>query len=124
MSHQIKRFAWLKRVGFILSLMVLVVVIGVFVVAATVGGSTSCTLNSGRSVTTNSDSWYLETQSSADTATIKTSGFQIVVAPRELRVDGKAILTIENGVKKVTVNVQDRRIIFLADGKSVASYPR
>ncbi|HAH44740.1 hypothetical protein [uncultured Gimesia sp.] len=124
MSHQVKRFAWLKRVGFILSLMLLVIVTGVFVVAATAGGSASCTLNSGRSVTTNSDSWYLESQSSGDTATINTSGFQIVVAPQELRVDGKAIQTIENGVKKVTVNVQDRRIIFLADGKSVANYPR
>lgn len=124
MSQQNKRFVWLKRIVLSLSLLVLVIVTGVFVVAATAGGSASCTLKSGRSVTTNSDSWYLESQSSADTVTIKTAGFQIVVAPQELRVDGNAIQTLENGVKNVTVNVQDRRIMFLADGKSVASYPR
>jgi hypothetical protein len=103
---------------------------GLFVVALLVlaigfvsGGSAGGTLATGRSVQATSDSWQLSSQFSADTATIDTAGYTIVVAPAHLQVDGQTIAPLHPAAKAVTVHVEDGTITFTADGTSVATYP-
>ena len=124
MSPRFQNTGWLKRCCVIFCLMAMVLVAGVFVVAASAGGSTSGTLASGRLVTVRSDAWSLQSRYSADTATIDTAGYKIMVTPQELKVDGKPVATIDPAVKAVSVNVQDGTVTFLANGKSVGTYTR
>jgi|GEM_PF-2755447 len=116
--------SWLKCCGIFACLLLLVLAVGVVVLAAFSGGSAGGTLASGRSVTTHSDAWYLETRFSDDTVTIDTDGYKIVVAPEGLDVDGQRVAVIDAAVKSVVVNVEQGVVTFLADGTSVATYRR
>ena len=82
------------------------------------------TLPSGRTVTTQSDSWYISSGFSNDTATIETAGHSIVVAPTQLTVDGAIYATIAQNVKAVSVTVNDGEISFTADGKPAPPHRR
>lgn len=124
MSPRFRITRWFKRCCVVFCLMAMVLVVGVLVLAAGAGGSTSGRLASGRSVTAHSDAWSLQTKFSADIATIDTAGYKIVVAPQELKVDGKPIVTIDPTVNAVSVNVQDGTVTFLVNGKSVGTYTR
>jgi hypothetical protein len=84
--------------------------------------STNCTLQSGRTISTSSDSWYLSCEFQSDTATIRTAGHEIVVAPRQLRVDGTTLANIDPAAKSVSVTVEDGAIEFVADQRSVATW--
>jgi len=95
-----------------------------FIALLTAGGSTGGTLANGRSVTANSYSWSLQSRFSPDSATIDTAGHTIVVAPKQLSVDGKIVARINESVKTVAVNVQRGAITFVADGKTVATHTR
>jgi hypothetical protein len=81
-------------------------------------------LVSGRTVTTSSDGWTLHSRYSQDTATIKTSGHTIIVAPKQLMVDGAIYATIAEEVQSVSVTVEDHAVSFTADGKPVAPLRR
>lgn len=83
------------------------------------GGSASGTLSTGRTVTAHSDSLYLFSECSSDTATIKTAGKTIVVRPRSLLVDGQAVGSIDVRVQSVDVTVKDGAITVIADGMPV-----
>lgn len=124
MSVGYRDSGWMQRGVIVFCLTLMVFVAGVFIQGATSGGSTSGTLANGRSVTAHSDAWSLQTRFSGDTATIETSGYQIVVAPQELKVDGKPVATIDSAVKAVSVKVQDGTVTFLANGKRAATYTR
>lgn len=87
--------------------------------AAVAGGSAGGTLASGRSVMTYSDGLMLTSTFSADTATIRTAGHTIVVAPTELTVDGRTVAKIDESVAGVNVHVQDGTVEFEADGCAV-----
>jgi hypothetical protein len=99
---------------------------GLLLIGATLlfGGSasTNCTLESGRTITTSSDSWYLSCEFDKDTATIRTAGHAIVVAPQQLRVDGATIASIDGAAKTVTVTIEDGAIEFVAEQRSVATW--
>ena len=82
------------------------------------------TLASGRSVTTQSDSWYISSGFSNNTATIHTAGHSIVVTPTQLTIDGAIYATIAESIKAVAVTVNDGEITFTADGKPVPPYLR
>ena len=82
------------------------------------------TLASGRTVTTQSDSWYISSGFSNDTATIETAGHSIVVAPTQLTVNGAIYATVAKNVKAVGVTVDDGEISFTADGEPVPTYRR
>lgn len=77
-----------------------------------------------RVVTARTDAWGLGGSNTADTATIETGGYQIVVAPTKLSVDGNHCGTIDAATKSVEVTVQDDIVSFVADGRLVARYPR
>ncbi|TNV71540.1 hypothetical protein FGO68_gene8767 [Halteria grandinella] len=83
------------------------------------GGSAGGTLASGRTVTANSDSLFLRSQFTKDSATIRTAGKQIVVAPKSLIVDGVPVAKIEEETKDVQVNVKNGNVTFQADGADV-----
>jgi hypothetical protein len=96
--------------------LVTLVVVGMQFATSSAGG----TLDTGRIVMASARSWYIGTEFQGDTATIRTAGHTIVVAPTQLSVDGKALATIERSVAAVDVEVSNREISFVADGKEVA----
>tara|TARA_R110002095_G_scaffold215691_3_gene210621 strand:+ start:21599 stop:21973 length:375 start_codon:yes stop_codon:yes gene_type:complete len=124
MSVRFQKSGWFVRGIIVFCLTLMVFVAGVFIQAATSGGSTSGTLASGRSVTVSTDEWYLETMYSGDSAQIKTPKFIIMVAPEQVTVNGKPIATIESAVKAVDVNVQIGTVTILANGKPAGTYTR
>ncbi|MCA9016857.1 MAG: hypothetical protein KDA77_16105, partial [Planctomycetaceae bacterium] len=113
MSLSFQNSGWFIRGIIVFCLTVMVFVAGVVIQGAASGGSTSGTLASGRSVTARSDAWTLQSRFSGDTATIDTAGYKIVVAPQEVKVDGKPVATIDAAVKAVSVNVQDSTVTIL-----------
>ena len=88
-------------------------------VAMFAGGSAGGTLSTGRTVFTHSDSIFLSSTFSSDTATIKTGGKTIVVEPTRLVVDGTAVASLNKNVSNVQVRVERGAITFVADGKTV-----
>ena len=87
--------------------------------AAISGGSAGGTLQSGRSVMTQSDSIYLSSQFSKDTATIRSGRRTIVVRPASLIVDGVTVASIDPAVADVRVTVANGNVTFVADGQQV-----
>lgn len=115
----------LKRFALLATLMLgLVTLLGSIGLVLGSGSSAGGTLVSDRSVMTRSDSWYLSSTFSADTATIRTAGRSIVVAPGELRVDGQKVASVDSSAKLVEVLVRGDTISFVADGMTVASSRR
>lgn len=86
------------------------------------GGSAGGTLSTGRTVVAHSDSFSLSSSFSKDTATVKTAGRTIVVAPASLIVDGLTVAEIDEGISKVEVAVKRGAITFVADGRAVATF--
>lgn len=124
MSVRFQKSGWFIRGSIVFCLTLMVFVAGVLIQAATSGGSASGRLANGRSVQARSDAWSLQTRFSGDTAMIDTAGYKIVVAPQELKVNGKPVAKIDAAVKAVDVNVQDGTVTFMANGKSVGTYRR
>lgn len=87
--------------------------------AMAAGGSAGGTLSSGRSVMTHSDSIWLSSTFSFDTATIKTAGKKILVQPTSLIVDGVTVATLDKNVANVQVHVNRGVVTFVADGTPV-----
>lgn len=83
------------------------------------GGSAGGTLASGRSVMTHSDSIWLSSTFSSDTATIETAGKKILVQPTSLIVDGVIVANIDKDVVDVQVRVKRGVVNFVADGAPV-----
>ena len=117
----------MKRIliAFCLSLIILPAVVVVGLIAATLfaglPSSAGGTLDSGRSIKTTSDSWYLSLGTSGDTATIQTSGRTIVVSKSAISVDGTNVADIDEKAANVEVNVKRGVITFVADGSPVAT---
>lgn len=88
-------------------------------VATFSGGAAGGTLKSGRSVMTQSDSIYLSSQFSTDTATITSGQQTIVVQPASLVVDGVTVASIDPAVSDVRVTVANGDVTFVADGQHV-----
>lgn len=124
MSVSFQKSGWFIRGIIVFCLTLMVFVSGILIQGATSGGSASGRLANGRSVQARSDAWSLQTRFSGDTAMIDTAGYKIVVAPQELKVDGKPVAKIDAAVKAVDVNVQNGTVTFMANGKSVGTYRR
>jgi len=114
----------LKVFGFVVVCIVaaLVVFLAIGIQFATV--SSGGTLATGRSVTTEADSWYVGMECSDDTATIRTAGRTIVVAPTQLSIDGKQVAVIDKNVAAVEVTVRGGEVSFTADGQPVVNARR
>ena len=110
----------LKVVGVTFACLLAALVAFVVIALQFASGSAGGTLESGRSVMTYADSWYLGTEFQGDTATIRTAGHTIVVAPTQLSVDGKMLATMDKSIAAVDVTVRDGEIWFVADGTEVA----
>jgi hypothetical protein len=110
-------FIWFAAAAFL-------VIVGVLVLGALAGGSCGGTLATGRGVNARSDSWYMSSAFSNDTATIRTAGRTIVIAPTNVQVDGRTLTAIDASVKSVDVIVEGNAISFVADGRKVATCPR
>lgn len=124
MSENASSLRWLKRLGLVLALILVVLVAGVVGVAMTAGGSTSGTLANGRAVTTFSDAWYLETMYAGDTVTVKTAGYLIVVAPEMVTVNGTQIAKLSATDKNISIKVDDGTITVSNNGKTLGAYSR
>lgn len=90
-------------------------------VAVFSGGSAGGMLASGRTVVAHSDSVFLSSRFSNDTATITSGRQTIVVGPESLSVDGVTVASIDSGVSDVRVTVEDGDVTFVADGQQVAT---
>jgi hypothetical protein len=121
-AHMLKRV--MKRVFISFAAIALLLVVGVLTLGALSGGSCGSVLATGRVVNAQSDSWYVTSSSSHDTATIQTAGRTIEVGPTDLRVDGQLVTTVDSSVKSVDVIVKGGAISFIADGRTVGACPR
>ncbi|QDT25692.1 hypothetical protein Enr10x_09890 [Gimesia panareensis] len=124
MTEQTQSRSWLLWGGIFAGIMLFVLVVGGVVLAALNGGSSSGTLPSGRSVTTHSDSWNLESRYEKDTVSIKTAGFKIQVTPGRVDVDGQRVAYLDTAAKNVAVDVKSGEITVHADGKWVVTVRR
>jgi hypothetical protein len=121
----------MKRLSKILSMLLgslfllLLAAVAVVLTFGTVSCSSTSTLQSGRTVTVQTDGLGgFDCEDSRDTATLNMSGYKIVVAPKELIVDGQRLAAIDAGIKTVAINNQKGEITFTADGELVASLRR
>jgi hypothetical protein len=103
--------------GFILLWLLLAVFFGS---SASVGA----TLSNGRTVTVDSNSWMISMESDGDKCKTWTAGKEIVISGDTVLVDGKALTTMNASVKDVQVTVESGQIVFVADGQTIATFPR
>ena len=103
----------------LITALLIVVIAMLLTIVMSAGGSAGGTLSTGRTVLVYSDSLFLSATFSSDTATIKTGGKTIVVEPKRLVVDGRAIAPLNEQVSNVQVRVKRGTITFVADGKPV-----
>lgn len=83
------------------------------------GSSAGGTLSSGRTVLVVSDTVYLCSEFSKESATITANNRKIVVHPKSLIVDGRKVGDLDEAARAVEVRVKFGTITFLADGKDV-----
>jgi hypothetical protein len=83
------------------------------------GGSAAGTLPSGRTVTTSSDSIWLESRLTSDSAYITTAGRAIVVRPKVVTVDGKPLAEIDASAKDVRITVANGSVGVSVDGVAI-----
>jgi len=81
--------------------------------------SAAGTLASGRSVSATGSGWYLSLNTTTDTATIRSPGRTIVVAPTTLQIDGKPVASIAATAKSVSVRIEGSEVAFTADGQPI-----
>ena len=91
------------------------VVIGSFFMSS----STAGTLQSGRKVVTETDSLFLSSTFSGDTAKITSGKQQIIVKPDSLIVNGVTVATIDPSVSELRVSIESGEVEFIADGEPV-----
>jgi hypothetical protein len=113
-----------RRLLLVLTLVTLLLLLmvggGVLTLAMVSGGSAGGTLASRRSVMTSSDSVWLESRFTSDTAYINASGHKIVVAPAAVLVDGRMLASLDAAAKDVQISVRNHEVRVIADGKVVA----
>lgn len=88
------------------------------------GGSVGGTLPSGRNVTAASDGFAIGMEYSQDTATIRTCGYTVVVAPARVTVDGQQLATLDPAMKNVDLSIKGGDVTVVADGKTVGTTRR
>jgi len=92
---------------------------------SSVGGSlpAGATLPTGRSISASADSWNIGLETSGDSATIRTAGRTILVAPTRVFVDGRFVAPIAAAAKAIEVKVNDGQVDVIADGIAVERDP-
>lgn len=113
----------MKRAGLGIAILgcLLVVAIAFLVISAVFFGHSSVggSLAGGRSVSASADCCYMGMETDADTATIRTAGRTIIVAPTTLRIDGLSVASIPATTKSVSISVENGEVEFLVDGRVV-----
>jgi hypothetical protein len=87
-------------------------------------GSCGGGLQSGRAVNAYSDTIWLYSESTADTATIKTPGKTILVQPTAILVDGVKVADIDENVADVRVRIKRGDVSIVADGVHIKTLRR
>jgi hypothetical protein len=102
-----------------------VVVIGAMELGAlSISSSTGGTLENGRSVNVESDSWYVTGEFQQDTATIRTDWRKIEVVPDAVKVNGETVAEIAADAKSVNVELKRGELSVTVDGEPVVMRPR
>ena len=83
--------------------------------------SAGTTLPSGRSVTTHSDSMYLSSSSTRDTATITSGTTKVVLSPTQLLIDDRPVATLNANAKNVDVTIKRGQVTLVADGQTIVT---
>jgi hypothetical protein len=121
-----KRF--IRVIGVVLGCLFLLLLIGIACIIsfAEISQSASCTLKTGRSITATSHIWRSVNvdEKSNGTAELEAAGYVIVVAPKQLIVDGKTFATIDEKAKSVDIDISKGEVAFKVDGERVGSLQR
>jgi hypothetical protein len=121
-----KRFA--RVIGFVVGCLFLCLLVGIAYVItfAEVSQSASTTLRSGRAITATSHCWRGVdlTEKANGSVEIDTAGHAIVVAPKQLIVDGQTFATINGTAKSVDIDISKSEVAFKVDGERVGSLLR
>ena len=93
---------------------------------AEVSQSACCTLRSGRSITATSHTWWGVniSEKSNGTVELEGAGYAIVIAPKQLIVDGATFATIDEKAKSVDIDISRGEVAFKVDGERVGSLLR
>jgi hypothetical protein len=84
-------------------------------------GGAGCTLASGRSIQATSDSGMVLLNATQDSAIVRLGGHKIDVLTTMIRLDDSTRFPIDKSVDAVTLKSQGNRLIFIADGETVAT---
>ena len=121
-----KRFSTV--VGVVVGCLFLLLLVGVayIVTFAEISQSASTTLRSGRSITATSHCWNGVdlTEKANDIVEIDTAGYAIVVAPKQLIVDGRTFAAIDDKSKSIDIDISKSEVAFKVDGEQVGSLLR
>jgi hypothetical protein len=121
-----KRFV--RVLGFVMGSLFLLLLLGIayIVTFAEISQSASTTLRSGRSITATSHCWNGVdlTEKGNDTVAIDTAGYAIVIAPKQLIVDGHTFATIDGNAKSIDIDISKSKVAFKVDGARVGSLLR
>ncbi|HBE71699.1 MAG TPA: hypothetical protein DDW52_26445 [Planctomycetaceae bacterium] len=107
---------------FLLALLVVLPILVLFALAASLhlqGGSASGQLESGRTVSIESDAVSLSCNFEADTARIVLGHQEIIVRPEQLIVDGRIVAKISSEAKAVQISVRRGEVSFVVDGQRI-----
>lgn len=105
-----------KRTPLLFSLLSAAVLMG----AAGCGGSAGGVTQTGRSINASTDGiWGLAVAYESGNDTVKVGGKKIVIAARNIQVDGKPAANIPVATKRVDVQHAKGMITILADGQKV-----
>ncbi|MEO7404295.1 MAG: hypothetical protein ABIU95_11560 [Burkholderiales bacterium] len=105
-------------IGSVLGLLLVSAIVLILVVGTITEGSAGCSLQTGRAISASAHC-FIGVESSKDTATIRTVRHTIIVAPTNVRVDGKVVGQISSATKAVNVRVTWTDIEILADGQPI-----
>jgi len=121
-----KRFA--RAMGWIIGCLFLCLLFGVayIITFAEISQSASTALKSGRSITATSHTWWGVnlSEKSNGTVEIETAGYAIVIAPKQLIVDGRTFAAIDEKAKSIDIDISKSEVAFKVDGERVGSLLR
>ncbi len=99
----------------LLAFLVLVVATAVWFLLSDIRGTTSATLDSGRTVTATADSLFLNASFGGDVAVVETGGDRIIVQPDAVLVNDRIVQSLDPRSMNVDVQAIDGKITVTSD---------
>lgn len=88
-----------------------------------ISSSAKGTLQSGRKVSIETDSFFLSSTFSKDVARIRSGSMRILVQPDSLIVDGVTVASIDPAASDVSVSIDNGEVTFVVDGETIPFSP-